>query len=127
MIKRESSRLVKILLIDTTARDQTKVAILDKKEVVTLERPNRAQELQVMLNELFEQTQTQPSELKAIAVLTGPGSFTGTRIGISTANTLGYLYKLPLLPLADTDFEHALLHLQKEPLPDTVQTIKPAS
>lgn len=125
MAKPDASHSAKILLLDTTDRDQTRLALLDTKEVITLERPARAQELQLMISQIIKEAQIAPADLRAIAVLTGPGSFTGTRIGITAANTLGWLYKLPLIPLAEIDFEQALERLQHSPLPETVKVITP--
>lgn len=35
-------------------------------------------------------------DIKRIFVNTGPGSFTGTRVGVSVANALGYCMNLPI-------------------------------
>jgi tRNA threonylcarbamoyladenosine biosynthesis protein TsaB len=35
-------------------------------------------------------------DIKEIEVNTGPGSFTGLRVGISVANTLGFVLKIPV-------------------------------
>jgi tRNA threonylcarbamoyladenosine biosynthesis protein TsaB len=93
--------------------------------VVTLERDARAQELQSMIAELLEKTATKLTEIDAVAVLTGPGSFTGTRIGISATNTLGWLLKLPLLPLHDIDFEAAISQISRNQLPTAERVITP--
>jgi tRNA A37 threonylcarbamoyladenosine modification protein TsaB len=79
-----------------------------------------------MMAELLEKTGTNWPDLQAIAVLTGPGSFTGTRIGITAANTLGWLYRLPLIPLADKDFEGSIALLHSTSLPQTTRTILPS-
>ncbi len=38
------------------------------------------------------------SDLTSIAIGIGPGAFTGTRIGVTIAKTLGYAHNIPLLP-----------------------------
>lgn len=127
MTKHAESHFQKILLIDTTSRDQTRLGLIDHREVVTLERAARAQELQTMIAELLEKTNTKLADLDAIATLTGPGSFTGARIGISATNTLGWLYKLPLLPIPDIDFEAAITALQQNHLPSAERVILPTA
>jgi tRNA threonylcarbamoyl adenosine modification protein YeaZ len=46
---------------------------------------------------LMDQAGAAQKDLKKIAVNIGPGSFTGLRVGLSFAKSLGYLLKIPLL------------------------------
>ncbi len=39
---------------------------------------------------------SKPSVLKKIIVCSGPGSFTGTRVGVTLAGALGFGWKLPV-------------------------------
>jgi len=43
-------------------------------------------------------------QIKKIFVVTGPGSYTGLRIGVTAANTLAYLYNAPILGMNTFDF-----------------------
>lgn len=47
---------------------------------------------------LLKNHQITLTDLKAIGICTGPGSFTGTRIGVMTAKSLSYATKVPLVP-----------------------------
>jgi len=53
-------------------------------------------------------------DLKAIAVFQGPGSFTGLRVGISVANTLGYSLKIPVFGFAGSQYQDNPLFMAKE-------------
>ncbi len=52
--------------------------------------------LTVMIDNILEQTQTQKDKLTAIAISDGPGSYTGLRIGASTAKGLCFALDIPL-------------------------------
>ncbi|HBQ51259.1 TPA: hypothetical protein DD690_04750 [Candidatus Daviesbacteria bacterium] len=45
---------------------------------------------------LSSQFQSGIGKLKAIEVETGPGSFTGLRVGVSVANALGFALNIPV-------------------------------
>ncbi len=47
-------------------------------------------ELTVLIENLIKQTSYQFSDIKAVAISKGPGSYTGLRIGVSTAKGLAY-------------------------------------
>ena len=53
--------------------------------------------LAVMINQLLENCQVSMSELEAVAISKGPGSYTGLRIGLSTAKGLCYALDVPLI------------------------------
>ena len=53
--------------------------------------------LSVFLGELFEEASIKPTDLSAVAVSQGPGSYTGLRIGVSSAKGLCYALDIPLI------------------------------
>lgn len=53
--------------------------------------------LAVMVDELLKRCDLKPSQLHAVAVSEGPGSYTGLRIGVATAKGLCYALNIPLI------------------------------
>lgn len=70
----------------------------DLVEQATLPDDQRtAQSLLPAVHDLCEQMSWQPLDIQLIAVTTGPGSFTGLRIGVTSAKTLAFALKVPLI------------------------------
>lgn len=86
------------LLIDTTDRLHTKVALKDKKIVDKLVEGQKfgSQVLLPMIIEILKKNKIKLSDLAAIEVNPGPGSFTGTRVGVAVANALGFALDIPV-------------------------------
>jgi len=59
-----------------------------------------AQRVLPMISELLNEAGIALSELDLIAVVAGPGSFTGVRIGIAVAQGLGMSAAVPVVPLS---------------------------
>ena len=67
------------------------------EKVLKWKSEKRSENLLLKIDKLLKENQLSIKDLKAIAVNRGPGSFTGLRVGISTANTLGYVLKIPVI------------------------------
>lgn len=52
---------------------------------------------------LLDKNNLKPGDLNKIAVCIGPGSFTGTRIGVTMAKTLSYSLNIPIVSLTSID------------------------
>ena len=59
--------------------------------------------LMPIIKELLEEQNIGIKDTDAIAVTTGPGSFTGIRLGIATAKTLAQVNEIPLVPVNTLD------------------------
>lgn len=89
-----------ILLIET-ATSSCSVALSEGGKVIAVKEANErnihASYLTVFIEELMKISGKKYSDLDAIAVSKGPGSYTGLRIGVSTAKGLCYALDIPLL------------------------------
>jgi tRNA threonylcarbamoyladenosine biosynthesis protein TsaB len=82
------------------------VALCDADGVVALressENKSHASRLTVFIEELLTETGLRVSDLDAVAVSKGPGSYTGLRIGVSTAKGMAYAGSVPLIGIETT-------------------------
>jgi tRNA threonylcarbamoyl adenosine modification protein YeaZ len=89
-----------LLAIDTAAPRLALALLLEGDRVVTLveDMPTgQAERLFPALGDLLSGNRATFAELGRIAVTTGPGSFTGLRIGLSAARGLGLALGIPVL------------------------------
>lgn len=91
-----------ILTIDTSS-NKCAVALLCAD--VLLERESDAQRQSAqrvlpMISELLREANIQLSDVDLIAVVAGPGSFTGVRIGVAVAQGLSLSSAIPVVPLS---------------------------
>ena len=59
-----------------------------------------SERLMIMIQQLLGRNQVQAEVLDAVAVSEGPGSYTGLRIGVSTAKGLSFAWDLPLIGIS---------------------------
>ncbi len=83
------------LYIDT--RDNSKTIVgLDDKRIEKPTGPDKSQQVLGLINQILKRNKKTLKDLTEIEVETGPGSFTGLRVGISVANALGWALKIPV-------------------------------
>ena len=61
---------------------------------------SHAELLHVFIDDLIAKSDFSKSEIDAIAVSKGPGSYTGLRIGVSAAKGLAYAWDIPLISIS---------------------------
>lgn len=60
---------------------------------------SHAERLHVYIDEVLKEANVSLSDLKAIAISKGPGSYTGLRIGVSAAKGLSFALDIPLISI----------------------------
>jgi tRNA threonylcarbamoyladenosine biosynthesis protein TsaB len=82
------------------------VALCNSSGIVTLkessEDKSHASRLTVFIEELLSGAGIRARDLEAVAVSKGPGSYTGLRIGVSTAKGIAYAASIPLIGIETT-------------------------
>jgi tRNA threonylcarbamoyladenosine biosynthesis protein TsaB len=91
-----------LILAFDTATDVATSALVDDGEVLG-ERVSRAVTLLEDVDALFRQAGSRPTDVDALAVGTGPGSFTGTRVGLAVARGLGLSLGVPAAGVSTLD------------------------
>ena len=80
-----------ILFIDTS-KAETKIALYKQEQLlaekVWFSAKNQSEELLYEIDQLIKCSKIDKTDLKQILVIAGPGSYTGLRVGLSTANAL---------------------------------------
>lgn len=91
-----------ILLIETSTTSCS-VALSEGGRIIGVKEANErnihASHITLFIGELIEEAGKEYSDLNAVAVSKGPGSYTGLRIGVSTAKGLCYALDIPLLSI----------------------------
>lgn len=91
-----------LILNIETATKNCSVSIARQGEVLAIKELNdgnysHAEKLHPFILEVIKDAQIAPDNLDAIAVSKGPGSYTGLRIGVSSAKGLCFAYDIPLI------------------------------
>lgn len=116
-----------LILSIETGTDICSVALANDGELMALresdEGRDHAKKVALFVDELLRETGVQPSDIDAIAVGKGPGSYTGLRIGVSFAKGMCYALDIPLIAIgsldaltevAREDFEAGILDVEEE-------------
>lgn len=89
-----------ILYIDTTKNNLVEIGLKDKNKFIAKKKINsnhtQAEKLLPGIAKLLKTNRLKLSDLKSLAVVNQGGSFTSLRIGVVTANALGYALSIPV-------------------------------
>ncbi|MEW5894312.1 MAG: tRNA (adenosine(37)-N6)-threonylcarbamoyltransferase complex dimerization subunit type 1 TsaB [Candidatus Omnitrophota bacterium] len=97
---------MKILALDTST-NHFSMAIGDGEKILAVRtmKNDRALSSKIIpaMDKLFIKSGIEPRQIDAIAIGTGPGSFTSLRVGIATAKGLAYALKKPVIGVPSLD------------------------
>lgn len=95
-----------ILALETTG-PLGSVALIDKNEKIykrsSTERMNHLKDLMPMAEQVIKEAGISKSQITAVAASIGPGSFTGIRIGVSSARAIGQALSIPCISVPTLD------------------------
>jgi tRNA threonylcarbamoyl adenosine modification protein YeaZ len=96
-----------VLLALDTATPFVTVALHDGSDVVVEHRSERAmkhaEQLAPLVDRVLHEAGIVRQDLTAVAAGIGPGPFTGLRVGLVTARTLGYVLEVPVYGVCSLD------------------------
>jgi tRNA threonylcarbamoyladenosine biosynthesis protein TsaB len=99
ILERENNMKKVVLVIDTSQAKETKVSLqieekkFEKKQV---HESRRDQDVLQLIDAILQEHSLTVRDLTSLEVITGPGSFTGLRVGVSVANALSYSLNIPV-------------------------------
>ncbi len=97
-----------LILCLETATTNCSVGIAKDGKLLALKEDNsknysHAEKLHIFINEALEEAGITSKDLDAVAISKGPGSYTGLRIGVSSAKGLCYSLDIPLISVPTLD------------------------
>lgn len=95
-----------ILAIDTSS-EVLAVALAREGKIIaeysSLSKNKHSKRLMPAIVQLLDNVDVKPKDLEKIVVAKGPGSYTGVRIGLSTAKTLAWTLKIPVVGISSLE------------------------
>ncbi len=97
---------MKYLFIDSATTNLV-VAIINEGKIAYIYDNNdghdTSSKMMPVLSEAFENAGLKPQDIDKIFVVTGPGSFTGIRVGLTVAKTMAYALNIPIVPISSLE------------------------
>lgn len=80
------------LIIDTTDNKKTTIKLQfdENSDEIMEEALPKSQNALILIDKILKKNKIKATSIDEIEVNTGPGSFTGTRVGVAIANALGF-------------------------------------
>lgn len=95
-----------ILGIDTSTNVLAIALMRDDEVLVSLSEPTKNNQSEILMSRLekvMDQCQVRPTDVGLIGVAVGPGSYTGIRVGVAAAKSLGYALDVPVVGVSSLE------------------------
>ncbi len=97
---------MKYLFVDSATANLVVAIIIDGK-IKYLFNEKMGKDMSVMImpkiKEAFDNSDIKPQDINKIFVTTGPGSFTGIRVGLTSMKTMAWTLKIPVIPISSLE------------------------
>lgn len=97
---------MKILVIDTSCKTSMAALVENGNLIASIslnDSKTHSVKMLPSIEYILNASGVEPKEINAIAVTNGPGSYTGLRIGVTTAKTFAYTLKIPVIGINTLD------------------------
>lgn len=104
-----------LLLAIDTSTNMLSLALMEGEAIICehneVTKNNQSAILMTRIEEMLIQKGYKAKDISKIAVATGPGSYTGIRVGVTAAKSLGYGLKVPVIGVSSLEImAHAAAH-----------------
>jgi tRNA threonylcarbamoyladenosine biosynthesis protein TsaB len=90
-----------ILFLDTSDFNDLRLAVVDRtvREQVRAVAYNENYKTAALLEQFLKRNKVKLGDVEKIVVCSGPGSFTGIRVGIALAQAIGFALSIPVIAI----------------------------
>ncbi len=116
-----------MLFINTTDFDSVKFALINSEQVKEFSKQlafNQNYQTLHWLEKFLTKQKTNIKQVKKIVVCSGPGSFTGIRVGISLATAIGFALSIPVVTIPKKEVPDHLQDLLKTKTTTTTKKLR---
>lgn len=97
---------MKYLFIDSATATLVVAIVIDGKITYIYNKiagKDMSSNIMPVLDEAFKQSKITPKDIDKIFAVTGPGSFTGIRVGLTVSKTMAWALKIPIVPISSLE------------------------
>ena len=95
-----------ILAIDTSTNVLSLALVRDKEVLATVNEKTKNNQSEILMSRIetiTKESDLKPADLEKIIVAEGPGSYTGIRVGVAAAKSLGYALDIPVVGVSSLE------------------------